>query len=190
MRKTFMLILSLIISSHTLGVQAQGTVKTKRGNMELKDTVNLDFKSSAFKDGEFIPVKYTCDSKDISPALNWSKPPDSAKSLVLICEDPDAPAGTWIHWVLYNIQPSVTALAENIAKNEIVDSMAQGRNSFGKIGYGGPCPPPGKPHRYYFRLYAIDLPPTFKPGLNRDEIMKAIEGHFVGRGELMGRYGR
>ena len=165
-------------------------IKPKPNAAGTESIVRLAVKSDAFKNSQLIPAKYTCDSLDISPSLSWPKPPASTRSLALICDDPDAPGGTWIHWVIFNIPASDTILAENIAKRDTVGSMIQGKNSFGKIGYGGPCPPPGKPHRYFFHLCAVDKMLDLKPGASDKEVMDAITGHIVAMGEIMGRYGR
>lgn len=151
----------------------------------------LALTSSAFESGETIPVKYTCDGPDVSPPLQWSTPPSGTRSLVLICDDPDAPVGTWVHWVLYGISADTTALPEGVPKEKMVlGTVRQGINDFRRIGYGGPCPPPGKPHRYYFKLYAVDVPTDFDSGLTKREILEKIEGHILAQGELMGKYGR
>jgi Raf kinase inhibitor-like YbhB/YbcL family protein len=164
---------------------------SKKEGANMPATVEtLEIKSSAFKPGETIPKKYTCDGDDISPQISWGKTPDGTKELVLICDDPDAPMGTWVHWVLYGIQPSVNVLAENLTKTDTIGAIKQGKNSFGKIGYGGPCPPKGSVHRYFFKLFAIDTPLDLKPGATKEAVTKAMEGHILARGELMGRYGR
>ena len=147
--------------------------------------------SPAFENGEIIPKKYTCDGEDISPPLKWHDLPEKTKSLALICEDPDAPLFTWIHWVIYSIPPPVNELEENIPKKEILEWGAkQGKNSWGRIGYGGPCPPGKKPHRYFFRLYALDEEIGLEPGLKKKELMKKVEKHIIAKAEIMGRYGR
>jgi Raf kinase inhibitor-like YbhB/YbcL family protein len=150
--------------------------------------------SSAFKDGGVIPKLYTCDGVDRSPPLEWSDVPGSAHSLVLICDDPDAPRGTWSHWVVYNMAPQVKTLKSGLPpdvqlKLEGDLSALQGKNDFGKIGYGGPCPPRGT-HRYFFRLYAIDTLLDLGPTPTRSTVLRAIEGHIVAEGRLMGTYAR
>src|SRR6266571_781380 len=115
--------------------------------------------STAFKEGTAIPVKHTCDGADVSPPLAWSGAPPGTAAFALIADDPDAPAGTWVHWVLYDIAPTLSAIPENVAKVETLKELggaAQGKNDFRRLGYGGPCPPPGKPHRYFFKLYALN----------------------------------
>jgi Raf kinase inhibitor-like YbhB/YbcL family protein len=148
-------------------------------------------KSSAIQPGSSIAGKYTCDGADVSPPLRWEEPPAGTQSLALLCDDPDAPMGIWSHWVIYNIPQAVRELAENFPPAERrPDGTLQGRNDFGRVGYGGPCPPPGRPHRYFFRLYVLDLKPSLAPGLARKGLLKAIEGHVLAQAELWGTYGR
>lgn len=152
--------------------------------------MSLNVKSRAFRDGQTIPEAYTCDGDDISPPLEWKNVPDETRSLALISDDPDAPVGTWVHWVIYNIPPDSEGLKENIPAVEKLDNGAtQGRNDFGRTGYGGPCPPGGT-HRYYFRLYALDVDTGFEPGLTKSELLKKIRGHIIDEAELMGQYSR
>jgi len=152
---------------------------------------DLGLKSDAFAQGDTIPVKYTCDGDDISPALTWNKPPDGTKEMVLICDDPDAPRGTWDHWVVYGIPPDTLGIPEDVQEGEVVDGVGtQGINSGRKNGYNGPCPPKGPVHRYFFKLYALDKNLDLKPGKVKAEVEKAMEGHILAKGELMGRYGR
>ena len=150
----------------------------------------MEIRSSAFNEGGIIPRKYTCDNIDISPPLEWSQVPDGTKTFALICDDPDAPMGTWVHWVLFNLPENVLELPENVLKLEVLKNGArQGKNDFGKIGYGGPCPPSGT-HRYYFKIYALDKKLDTKPGITKKELLKAMEGHMLAEGQLMGRYKR
>jgi Raf kinase inhibitor-like YbhB/YbcL family protein len=154
-------------------------------------TMKLHVTSTAFAEGQPIPSRHAYDQQDVSPALQWSDVPPAAKSLALICDDPDAPVGTWVHWVLYDLPPVGTGLAEGVAKTPQLENGAkQGVNDYKKTGYGGPCPPPGKPHRYFFKLYALDTMPDLKPGLTKKELLKAMEGHVLAEGELMGTYQR
>ena len=153
--------------------------------------MTLTLTSPAFQDGDTIPVKHTCDGPDVSPALEWSRAPEGTKSLALICDDPDAPAGTWVHWVLYGIPADSTSLEEGVPKENTVEGIGvQGRNDFRRIGYGGPCPPPGKPHRYFFKLYALDVRPGLKPGAEKKDLEKAMKGHVLAQGQLVGRFQR
>lgn len=146
--------------------------------------------SPAFEEGGMIPRKYTCDGSDVSPPLVWTSVPEGAKTLALICDDPDAPMGTWVHWVVFNIPASTRELPENIPPQKTLASGAkQGINDFGKIGYGGPCPPGGT-HRYYFKLYALDTEINLEAGATKTELLKAMEGHILAQGQLMGKYKR
>jgi hypothetical protein len=152
-------------------------------------TINIT--SSAFSDEGTIPKKYTCDGQDVSPPLTWSGAPAWAQSFALIADDPDAPVGTWVHWVLYDLPANTNELAENVAKQrQLPNGARQGCNDFRKVGYGGPCPPPGKPHRYYFKLYALDKKLDLKLGATKAEVESAMQGHILARGELMGRFAR
>ena len=146
--------------------------------------------SSAFKEGEFIPKKYTCDADNVSPAVEWKGIPDSAKVLALICDDPDAPRGTWVHWVIFNIPASAKGLPENVQRTSTLPNGArQGINDSHELGYDGPCPPGGT-HRYYFKVYAIDKSLTLESGATKAQLLKAMDGHILGEGQLMGRYRR
>jgi Raf kinase inhibitor-like YbhB/YbcL family protein len=147
--------------------------------------------SAGFKPGDSIPKKHTCDGDDVSPPLAWSDAPAGTKSFALVCDDPDAPAGTWVHWVLYDVPAGTQRLAEGIRPApSLDDGSRQGTNDFRKIGYGGPCPPRGGPHRYFFRLYALDTVLGLAPGATKAAVLKASEGHTLGQAELMGRYAR
>jgi hypothetical protein len=146
--------------------------------------------SNAFKEGEMIPRQYTCDGKDISPPLTWTGVPQETKSMALICDDPDAPVGTWVHWVLFNLPPTSSSLPEGVSSSKSLDSGAKhGKNDFIKFGYGGPCPPGGT-HRYYFKLYALDSMLTLDSGISKADLVKAMQGHILAEGQLMGRYKR
>lgn len=161
------------------------------GASMAKAPAALTLKSGAFAAGANIPKKYTCDAEDVSPPLTWNDPPAGTQSFALIADDPDAPVGTWVHWVLYDLPPNARELAEGVAKQEQIPNGArQGRNDFRKIGYGGPCPPPGKPHRYFFKLYALNGKLNLQAGATKADVEKAMQGHIVAQGELMGRYGR
>ena len=152
--------------------------------MEIKIT------SSAFKEGGMIPAKYTCDGADISPPLQWDTAPEGTVSIALISDDPDAPMGTWVHWVLFNLPGSTTSLAENVPTDKTLTNGAiQGTNDFRKIGYGGPCPPGGT-HRYYFKIYALDAQLDLQAGANKKELLRAMQGHILAEGQLMGKYKR
>ncbi len=147
--------------------------------------------SSAFQEGGAIPTPYTDDGQDASPPLQWDNVPAGTKGLALIADDPDAPRGTWVHWVLYNLPADARSLDEGVPTTETLPNGArQGKNDFGKIGYGGPAPPKGKPHRYYFKLYALDAPVGLAPGATKAELLAAMKGHVLAEGQLMGKYGR
>ena len=151
----------------------------------------LELKSPAFKNGEFIPAKYTCKGKGVSPPLEWGGLPEGTKTLALICDDPDAPMGTWVHWVLYDMPADKKSLPEAVKKDDILDDGSkQGMTDFGRPGYGGPCPPPGAAHRYFFRLYALDSKLDLKPKLTKKKLLDAIEGHIIEKSELMGKFKR
>jgi Raf kinase inhibitor-like YbhB/YbcL family protein len=146
--------------------------------------------SPAFDEGGMIPEKYTCDGADMSPPLKWDSLPEGTKSLALICDDPDAPAGIWVHWVYYDIPASTGGVPENVARDDRPQiGGIQGTNNFRRIGYGGPCPPGGT-HRYYFKLYALDTLLNLPPGATKKQLVNAMEKHIVGRVQLMGKYRR
>ncbi len=152
--------------------------------MEIKIT------SSAFEEGGMIPAKYTCDGADFSPPLQWDAVPEGTKSIALICDDPDAPMGTWVHWVLFNMPAEANELAENIPAEETLPNGAmQGVSDFGRIGYGGPCPPSGT-HRYFFKVYALDTKVDLQAGTDKRQLLKAMEGHILEQGQLIGKYKR
>jgi len=151
----------------------------------------MQLTSTAFAEGAAIPAKHTCDAEDISPPLKWTGVPADTKSLVLIVDDPDAPVGTWVHWVLYDLPATASELAEGVAKSQYLPNGAkQGLNDFKRLGYGGPCPPPGKPHRYFFKLYALDTALDLKPGLTKKDLEAAMEKHILAQAQLMGTYQR
>ncbi len=154
-------------------------------------TMPFILSSKSFSKNASIPKKFTCDGADVSPELSWSDPPTGTISLALIADDPDAPVGTWTHWVLFDLPPETRCLSEAVPKIEQLPNGArQGRNDFPKIGYNGPCPPPGKPHRYFFKLYALDTRLSLKAGASKQEVERAMHGHVLGSAEWMGLYGR
>ncbi len=154
------------------------------------ETMAFALTSSAFTQDGMIPSKYTCDGQDISPPLTWREPPEETQSFALIADDPDAPMGTWVHWVIYNIPADARELAEGTPQDtELSDGSRQGKNSWPKLGYGGPCPPSGT-HRYFFKLYALDTILELEPGANKKQLLKAMEGHILAETELMGKYSR
>jgi Raf kinase inhibitor-like YbhB/YbcL family protein len=150
----------------------------------------LKLTSSAFKEGEAIPRGYTCNGANVSPPLEWTGMPKTAKTIAIIADDPDAPAGTWVHWVVYNLPAEGLGLIENTPQTETLNGGGlQGKNDFGKIGYGGPCPPSGT-HRYFFKFYVLDSELPLKSGATKAEVEKAMEGHIAGQAQLMGTYHR
>lgn len=172
---------ALLLSVIGYACQSQGISPTAEGSEQMAITLT----SSAFTEGGTIPKKHTCDGEDVSPALSWSGLPDGTRSLALIMDDPDAPAGTWVHWVIYDLPPDLSGLQEGTQGLGV-----EGTTSFRKQMYGGPCPPRGKPHRYYFKLYALDTVLGLKSGATKAELEKAMQGHILAQGQLMGRYGR
>ena len=151
----------------------------------------LNISSTSFAAGGNIPKQFTCDGEDRSPEFDWGEPPSGTKSFALIADDPDAPVGTWVHWVLYDLPITAADLAENVPALETLSSGAkQGINDFKRVGYGGPCPPPGKPHRYYFKLYALDAALLLKPGATKKELLRAMDGHILAEAQLSGTYQR
>jgi Raf kinase inhibitor-like YbhB/YbcL family protein len=153
--------------------------------------MSLQVTTTAFKEGETIPKQYTGDGDNQSPPLRWPDPPDGTKSFALICEDPDAPHGTFVHWVLFNVPAKARELPEGVPPREtLADGARQGKNGFNKIGYGGPAPPKGKPHRYYFKLYALDATLDLPAGATADQVRTAVAGHVLAEGQLMGRFQR
>lgn len=146
--------------------------------------------SRAFEEYEMIPTKYTCQGQNVSPPLSFSDVPEEAKSLALILVDPDAPSGKFVHWVMFNIPPVTRELDENIEKvGKLEDGTLQGTNDFGRIGYGGPCPPYGT-HRYYFKLYALDTLLNLKPGARENELLKVLFHHNIAEAHFMGKYSK
>ncbi len=151
----------------------------------------FELRSSAFSQEETIPDRYTCEGADVSPPLEWRNAPEGTQGFALICEDPDAPGGTFTHWLLYNIPSGTNELNEDVpTEGRLSWGAAQGRNDFGNIGYGGPCPPMGSTHRYYFRVYALDEQIELPPGASRNQLLREIEERAMARAGLMGRYGR
>lgn len=146
--------------------------------------------STVFKNEAMMPAKYACDGDNVSPPLAFSGLPPQTLSLALIADDPDAPSGTWVHWVIYNIPPSTKELEENIPiKEALPDGSFQGKNDFKKIGYRGPCPPSGT-HRYFFKVYALNIKVDLPPGATKRELLAKMEGHILEEGSIMGKYMR
>lgn len=151
----------------------------------------MQITSSAFAEGATIPVQYTCSGADISPPLTWAAAPEGTTSFALIGDDPDAPGRTWVHWVIYNIPADATGLSENIPKDEqLSDDSLQGKNDFRRTGYGGPCPPQGSPHRYFFKLYALDVMLDLEAGATKADVEAAMQGHILAEAQLVGMFRR
>jgi Raf kinase inhibitor-like YbhB/YbcL family protein len=185
-RSALLLTTSLLLLAAAMGA-GWGSSHTQTGGHKMAFSLS----SSDFQNGAMIAKNFTCDGADVSPELSWSDAPKGTEEFALIADDPDAPVGTWTHWVLYGVKSETHSLPQNVSKvDQLPDGGMQGRNDFRKIGYGGPCPPPGKPHRYFFRLYALDAKLSLKPGASRQELEQAMKGHVLGQAELMGKYGR
>ena len=151
----------------------------------------LTVSSSAFKEGDRIPAKYTCQGQDVSPPLAWGEPPAGTQSVALIVDDPDAPGGVFTHWVLFNIPPDSRELPAAVPiQAELARGALQGKTDFGRLGDGGPCPPPGRSHRYQFTLYALDQPLGLEGGASKKQLLSAMEGHILAQGQLTGTYQR
>ncbi len=148
--------------------------------------MSLQLTSDAFANGQSIPAKYSCLGKNLSPAIAWNDPPTGTQSFALIVDDPDAPMGTWVHWVLFNIPANTRSLTEDYYAES---PITVGKNSSSHLSYDGPCPPSGT-HRYYFKLYALDIPLTLSPGATKDQLLKAMDGHILTQGELMGTFSK
>ncbi len=190
MNRSLGLVLGLLV---LLDVACQEKAKTRSGGKAREGQImqKIELTSPAFSHGSFIPAKYTCDGQDVSPELTWVGVPEGTRTLALICDDPDAPVGTWVHWVLFNIPPDLKSLPEAVpALERVLGTAVHGVNDFGRLGYGGPCPPRGSAHRYFFKLYALDTKLDLPPGASKRQVLAAAEGHVLGQGELMGKYQR
>ena len=186
-----MLVRILVAALVTFVLSASPLLSERLFSQEKGGTMPLQISSTAFSAGEAIPKESTCDGPDISPQLKWDDPSANTQAFALIMDDPDAPAGTWVHWVLYDLPANTRELPEGVAKQDQLSSGArQGRNDFGKIGYGGPCPPPGKAHRYFFKLYALDAKLGLRAGATKADVERAMKGHILAQAELIGKYGR
>jgi hypothetical protein len=172
-----MVVLALVVPAEVRGQQAASS--------------KIELKTTSFTPGGFIPKRFTCEAADVSPALTWTDPPPGTESFAIIEDDPDAPSGTFVHWVVYDLPAAYRRLPEALSGN---DQMAgggrQGTNGFSRTGYSGPCPPPGRPHRYFIRLYALDAILNLRPAATRKELDAAMQGHILAQAELMGRYQR
>ncbi len=153
--------------------------------------MSLSVSSSVFQEGNPIPAKYSCQGQDVSPPLGWDEPPAGTRSFALIVDDPDAPVGVFTHWVLFNLPADCRELPEAVpTRSPLASGAVQGKNDFGKIGYGGPCPPPGRPHRYQFAVYALDGPLDLPTGASKQQVLAAVAGHSLAQGTLTGTYQR
>ncbi|MEM3669604.1 MAG: YbhB/YbcL family Raf kinase inhibitor-like protein [Nitrososphaerota archaeon] len=186
------IIILLIISLLVIGLVASSYwITSIPTSYESTTVTSFNLSSKEFSDGQVIPTKYTCDGLDVSPPLQWEGYPPDTKSFVLIMEDLDAPAGIFTHWLIYNIPGNIDRLEEGVVKIEkLPNGIMQGINDFKEVGYGGPCPPPGKPHRYIFRMYALDELLDLKPRLSKQELLNSIKNHIIGTAELSGIYSR
>ena len=181
------------MAAMTLAAGLAGCAPAKEGEgvAAKKEGGTLQLTSAAFAAGDTIPRNHTADGEDLSPPLAWQGTPAGTVSFAVLCDDPDAPGGTWVHWVLYDLDPGVTTLPAGVPTTPgVAGGGSQGKNDFGKIGYGGPSPPKGPAHRYFFRVLALDRKLGLAPGATMREVLAAVEGHVLARGELMGRYGR
>jgi Raf kinase inhibitor-like YbhB/YbcL family protein len=183
------LILLIILTVSFTACAAPGDSSGLPAEEEATMPTTLPLSSSAFSQGAPIPSKYTCDGSNISPQLDWANPPEGTKSFTLIVTDPDASSGDFVHWLIYNIPSTALSLPEGVPTDSTLeDGSMNGKNSFGKVGYGGPCPP--AKHRYYFTLYALDTTLNARAGANKKDILKLMEGHVLAEGQLMGTYAR
>jgi Raf kinase inhibitor-like YbhB/YbcL family protein len=174
-----------------LTIIAAGLINCSPRDSALPDEgeMTLSLSSSVFQDGDSIPTKYTCDGQDVSPPLAWGEPLAGTQSFVLIMDDPDAPGGVFTHWLVLNLPADSRELAEAVPpQNELANGTLQGKNDFGTIGYGSPCPPPGSAHHYRFTLYALDQPLDLMAGASRKQVLDAITGHILAWGQLIGIY--
>lgn len=150
----------------------------------------LEVTSSAFEEGANIPSDFTCDGEELSPPIQWASAPDGTKGFAVVVSDPDAPSGNWVHWMIYDLSPELDQLPLGISAKAVIPGGGfQGKNDFGKMGYGGPCPPQGA-HRYFFKVYALDTILHLEPGVSKEQLERAMRGHILAEGSLMGRYER
>lgn len=180
--------LSIFLSLPLIFAAVQFDLQAKSNSGGTK--MAFQIKSPAFSDNGMMPSIHTCDDKDISPQLQWTEPPQGTKSFALINDDPDAPMGTWVHWVIFNLPAGTRQLEQNFPKDkELKNGAKQGINDFGKIGYGGPCPPSGT-HRYFFKLYALDALLNLPAGATKNQLLDAMKGHTLAETQIIGKYKR
>lgn len=166
------------------------TVFAEKGENEMATATEIKLSSTAFKDGQMMHAMYTCDGQNVSPPLKWEHSPQNTQSFALIMDDPDAPMGTYVHWVMWNIPADTNELQEDVLpRQELANGAKQGFNSSKKVGYTGPCPPSGT-HRYYFKLYALDTMLKLESDTTKQKLLSAMEGHILAESQLMGRYQR
>ncbi len=169
----------LVLYRHTDAVEEEGQMG-----------MTMSVSSNAFRSGGMIPKQYTCDGRGVSPALAWTGVPENAASVAVTCDDPDS-TGDFVHWVIFNLPPDVSGVSEGVPPDSrLADGAVQGTNSFGHIGYGGPCPPRGSTHHYVFTVYALDADLTVPSGASRQQVLDAMRGHLLATGELVGIYTR
>ena len=192
----YLLLFAVVLSSACVPSAPETTERTASDPLTTGETSSIELTSDAFAPGQPIPPKHACTGdassslKDISPALAWGEPPAGTQSFALIMDDPDAPGGTWVHWVIFNIPASARVLPESMPTDETLpDGGMSGNNSWGRTGYGGPCPPSGT-HRYFFKLYALDEMLAISAGAGKGELEKAMVGHILAQGELMGTFSK
>ena len=186
MRIFLILVLLVLISGCIASEPDEETLIEEDMNMDA-----ISISSDVFENGGMLSSEYTCDGSDVSPGLSWNGIPAGTQSIALIADDPDAPGKTWVHWVIYNIPANSTDLPAAVPKNKTLDDGSlQGKNDFGRIGYNGPCPPPGKSHRYFFKVYALDATLSLKSGATKSQVEAAMSGHILAQGEMVGKYGR
>ena len=185
MRKNITVLLLLLAVFCNCKGKGENNFQTEGGRkMEIKVS------SSAFEESGMIPAKYTCDGVNVSPPLMWESVPQETRSIALISDDPDAPVGTWVHWVMFNLPGDTKELQENIPPTEtLTNGAVQGTTDFGRVGYGGPCPPSGT-HRYYFKIYALDTKLELTSSATKADLVSTMEGHILADGQLMGKYKR
>lgn len=153
--------------------------------------LELTIRSAAFAMNAAIPAKYTCSGQDVSPPISWSAAPEGTLTLAVLCDDPDAPVGDWVHWVIFNLPADTNELPESVPpKAQLPNGAIQGMNDFGRVGYGGPCPPPGKPHRYFFTVFALDTKLALSSKATKRDLLGAVERHVLAKGQLIGTFKR
>lgn len=168
----------------------EGDSNAASGETNGAERMTIKLTSSTFQEGGLIPAEYTCNGRNGSPPLAWTDVPAGTKSLALVVDDPDAPRGTWVHWVVYDLPPATKELAASVpTQDTLVGGGRQGKNDFGQVGYGNPCPPSGT-HRYYCKLYALNATLNLPAGATKQELLKAMYGHILDEGQLMGRFGK